>query len=506
MRRTAFLIMVIMVISKIFGFAKQLILAYYYGASSISDAYLISITIPNVIFGFIGAAIVAGFIPKYYHIFKKSEDEAESFTNNFYNILIVLTSIIVLVSLIFTKEIVQIFASGFNDSILRKATLYTRISILSLYSIALYSLLKGYLQTKNLIVIASFAEIPSALILIVSIFLASLIGDIILPIGFLFASGVKFLIVLHFSKKSGLKRKIKILEINEDIKDLGKLSIPMIIGISVNQVNTLVDRTIASQIVVGGISSLNYATSFTNIVEGIFIASIVTVIYPELSKRASENEFDKFKKTLKESVNMILFLVIPSTIGLAVLSNSIIRVVYGRGSFDEIAINLTSYSLFFYSIGLTGVGLRSLLLKAFYSIRDTNTPMINATVGVFMNILLNIILSKFYGIGGLALATSISATFTTILLFISLRKKIGPLGMKQISISFLKILFASLVMGLLAKLSFDYLTSTLSQNLSLLIAIGVGVVSYFVIIYFMKIEDVDVIVGAIKKKLGRGAA
>ena len=78
--------------------------------------------------------------------------------------------------------------------------------------------------------------------------------------------------------------------------------------------------------------------------------------------------------------------------------------------------------------------------------------------------------------------------------------------MKQISISFLKILFASLVMGLLSKLSFNYLTASLSQNLSLLLAIGVGAVSYFVIIYFMKIEDVDVIVGAIKKKLGRGAA
>jgi putative peptidoglycan lipid II flippase len=132
--------------------------------------------------------------------------------------------------------------------------------------------------------------------------------------------------------------------------------------------------------------------------------------------------------------------------------------------------------------------------------------MFNAAIGMVLNIVLNIILSRYLGIGGLALATSIAATFTTVLLFISLRKKIGPFGMKQISISFLKILFASSIMGLLAKLSFNYLTATLSQNISLLLAIGVGAVSYFVIIYFMKIEDVDVIVGAIKKKLGRGAA
>jgi len=138
--------------------------------------------------------------------------------------------------------------------------------------------------------------------------------------------------------------------------------------------------------------------------------------------------------------------------------------------------------------------------------QDTKTPMINAATGMIVNIFLNILLSKYMGLSGLALATSIAATFTTVLLFISLRKKIGPFGMKQISISFLKILFASLVMGGLAKLSFNYLTSSLSQNLSLLIAIGVGAASYFVIIYFMKIEDVDVIVGVIKNRLGRDAA
>jgi putative peptidoglycan lipid II flippase len=155
---------------------------------------------------------------------------------------------------------------------------------------------------------------------------------------------------------------------------------------------------------------------------------------------------------------------------------------------------------------MVGFGLREVLSRVFYSLQDTRTPMINAAIGMLLNIILNIVLSRFLGIGGLALATSIAAIFTTALLFVSLRKKTGPFGMKQISISFLKILFASLVMGGLAKLSFNHLTASLSQNLSLLLAIVVGSVSYFVIIYFMKIEDVDVIVGAIKKKLGRGAA
>ncbi len=122
---------------------------------------------------------------------------------------------------------------------------------------------------------------------------------------------------------------------------------------------------------------------------------------------------------------------------------------------------------------------------------------------MFLNIVLNIVLSKYLGIGGLALATSIAATVTTIFLFISLRKKIGPFGMKTISVSFIKILFASLIMGGLSKFSFNYLTTYFSQNFSLLLAICIGAVVYFIIIYFMKINEVDLITEAMKKKFGK---
>ncbi|MDK2919768.1 MAG: putative peptidoglycan lipid flippase, partial [Candidatus Petromonas sp.] len=139
--------------------------------------------------------------------------------------------------------------------------------------------------------------------------------------------------------------------------------------------------------------------------------------------------------------------------------------------------------------------------RTFYSLQDTKTPMINAAIAMTINIILNIILSKFLGIGGLALATSISAIFCTTLLFVSLRKKIGSFGMKNISISFIKILFASLVMGLIAKVSYSTLLNNINANLSLILSIGIGVITYFTIIYFMRIEEVDVIVNAIKRKM-----
>ncbi|MEY8304572.1 polysaccharide biosynthesis C-terminal domain-containing protein [Anaerosalibacter bizertensis] len=117
----------------------------------------------------------------------------------------------------------------------------------------------------------------------------------------------------------------------------------------------------------------------------------------------------------------------------------------------------------------------------------------------------NIILSKFMGIGGLALATSISAIFCTALLFISFRKKIGPFGMKNIAISFIKVLCASLVMGVIARLLYDILLKNIGANLALIAAIIIGAVVYFVMIYFMKIDEVDSMIEAVKGKLKKAS-
>lgn len=185
-----------------------------------------------------------------------------------------------------------------------------------------------------------------------------------------------------------------------------------------------------------------------------------------------------------------------------IFSNQVIKLLFGRGAFDIQAINLTSTALFFYSIGMNGIGLRQVLSKTFYSLQDTKTPMVNSTIGIAVNIILNIILSRFMGIGGLALATSISAIFISAMMIITLRKKIGPFGMKRTFISLFKILFASLVMGILAKFSFNYLIHMLRDDISLAIAFVIGAISYFGIIYFMKIDDVDIIIASIKKKFG----
>ncbi len=506
MKRTASLLMIITIISKIFGFGREIILSYFYGASEISDAYLISITIPNVIFGFIVAGLTAVYIPIYSDIaHNDGEVEANKFTNNLINILLITCSVIILIGLMFTDQIVKVFALGFEGETLALAVRFTKISLVGIYFTGLVSVFTGYLQIKNNYIIPALIALPLNIIIIISIIFSKNTNILALSIGYVIAVASQVFLMLPYLSKNDFRFKRTLNIKDKNIKKMTHNIFPVILGISVNQINLLVDRTIASQIVVGGISALNYVNRLNGFVLGIFVSSIVTVLYPMISKLVVVNNMKGIKKSLSEAITGINLLVLPISFGSMIFANPIVSFLFGRGAFDNNAILLTSSALFFYSTGMIGFGLREVLSRVFYSMLDTKTPMINAAIGMFVNIVLNIILSRYLGIGGLALATSIAATFTTILLFISLRKKIGPFGMKQISISFLKILFASSVMSGLAKLSFNYLTSSLSQNLSLLIAIGVGAVSYFVIIYFMKIEDVDLIVGAIKKKLGRGA-
>ena len=152
-------------------------------------------------------------------------------------------------------------------------------------------------------------------------------------------------------------------------------------------------------------------------------------------------------------------------------------------------------------VGIVGTGLREILSRPFYSMKDTKTPAINALIGMFINIILNIILSRYLGIGGLALATSISATITPLLLIYSLRIKIGSIGIRSILFTTIKIITASIIMGVIARGVYNNLSELINYNLALIVSIIVGVAAYFSILIFMKIEEIELLIMNLKARL-----
>lgn len=463
--------------------------------------------IPIVIFSSIGGTLSTTFIPMYCNIKRiLGEEKSLKYTNNIFNIIIGICIILAIIGMIFTKQIVKVFAVGFEGETLKMSINFTRVLMLSIVSTGLSYIMTAYLQVKNNFTIPGLVSVPKNIVIIISIILSTKYGTYMMIWGTLLGLCTEFLFQLPFAIKSGYTYQAYINIKDEYIKKTFILIGPIFIGIAVNQINTMIDRSIASTLAEGSISSLNYANKLNGFVTAIFIASITSVIYPVLSKLSSENDNEKFIDTIVKSCNSIILLVVPISVGAIVLSTPIVRLLFQRGEFNMEATNMTSIALAMYSIGMIGFGLRDILSRVFYSLQDTKIPMINSVVAVIMNIVLNIVLSKVMGHAGLALATSVSSIICIVLLFNNLNKKVGYFGQDKIFKTILKSFISAVVMGTVVYFYYGVLNNIVGKGfvnelLCLFVSITVGFIVYGVIVSILKVEEINIFIDTVKKKI-----
>ena len=498
--KATFGLMMATMLAKVLGFGRELVLASAYGASIYSDAYLTAMNIPLVVLTIIGSTIATVFVPVYNEVeYKVGVKESLKFTNNVFNIIIIFCILLTVLGLTFTEDIVKVFAIGFKGDALK-------IAVIGTIFIGSSHLLTAYLQLKEAFIILGFITIPRNSIIIASIILSLNSNPYAMIIGTLFAFIVEFLIQLHISIKKGYKYKRYVNIKDKHIKKAIYLMSPVLIGVAVNQLNAMIDRTLASTLSEGSISALNYANKLNGFVSGLFIASIVTVIYPMLSRISCKNNRDEFINSIVKSINSVILLVLPISIGAIVLATPIVRILFERGEFDARATSMTAIALIMYSIGMVAFGLRDILGKVFYSLQDTKTPMINGVLAMSMNIVLNIILVRYLEIAGLSLATSISAIICIFLLFNSLNKKIGYFGQDMIIKTTLKSIVSALIMGIVTYFGYDLISSILGNGfiyevISLFASILLGAIVYGALVIVLKVEEVSIIMEMINKKI-----
>ncbi|HHT66590.1 MAG: murein biosynthesis integral membrane protein MurJ [Caldicoprobacterales bacterium] len=492
MKKHILVLMAAIVLSKAAAFAKDMVLSYYYGASEISDAYLVSLTIPIVIFGMIGTGIATGYTPLYNEIVREhGPARGVRFTNHLINLTLIACTILFLPVLAFPKIVVRMFASGFSSTAMDTAVTFTRISIIGIYFIGIFYVFEAFLHQNGSYSISGFSALPVNLLVMAAIAISVKTDKLVLSIGSVISVILHTLSLIYFSYRKGYRYHFGLDFRDTYLKKMILLVLPLIIGSSAYQINQVVERTIASQIAVGGITTLSYAQKLVSFIKDIFVLSIVTVLYPNISRMAAGSHMISFKKTVSDAAVGICLLMIPSTIGVMIFSKPIIELLFRRGAFDANAVSMTSEALFFYSLGMTALGIRSVLVKAFYSLKDVKTPVKNSAISIVSNILLNVLLAKSFGIAGLALASSISGGLAVSLLYFSLKNKIGPMDIKSFAASLLKIILISLGMGLAAKLFFEILKTILNQNLSLLLSVFLGAAFYLAGISYSKIAMVD---------------
>ncbi|MGE7624975.1 murein biosynthesis integral membrane protein MurJ [Viridibacillus sp. NPDC096237] len=501
-KKTAILLMVITVLSKVSGFLRDITLSFFYGATSTSDAYIISITITSVLFSLIISGVTTAYIPLFKQIeHGEGHQSATYFTNNLINIVVIVTTGVILIGLLISNLLVKLFALGFDGETLRVAVLFTRIGLVGIYFTSITQLFIGYLQLYGKFTIPAMVGLPFNFIIIISIIVSTQTNIIALAIGSVLAAFVQLLFLFPTLKKTNY-RYVPIVQFNDkNIKKMAVIVFPIMIGISIDQINLMVDKTLASTLVEGGVSALTYASRLNDFVQGIFVLSFVTVMFPLISNMAVQKNKEDFKRSISEVISVVILIVVPASIGIMILAEPIIRLLFGHGHFDERAIDMTTHALFFYSIGMIGYGVREILNRSFYSLQDTKTPMYNASIAVILNIILSVILSSYMGISGIALATSISALFCSTLLCIKLRKKIGAFGLKGNLITFMKVTVASSIMGFFLYFFSKYVFTDWSIFLKMGISILLGSIIYFTIITLLKVKESKLLVNFLRDKI-----
>lgn len=503
--KTTLVLMLVTILSKFIGFARELVLTYIYGAGVITDVYITSSSIPGVLFASIAIALVTTVIPLFYEIDNsKGREYSIKFINNIFNIVVIISIILVVLGIMFTQPLVKIFAMDFVGEKLELAIKFTKIMILGIVFIGLSHIMTAWLQINGQFTISGIIGIPYNIIIILGILLSSKSNINIIAVGTLIALASQFLIQLPFALKSGYKYKRYINIHDEYIKKIFYLVIPVFIGNAVNQINAILDKSLASTLGDGIITILNSANKLNSFVMGIFIMTIASVIYPILSKLSNDGNKQDFIISVVKSINSVILLIIPISIGALVLAEPFVRIVFERGAFNSEATSMTAISLACYSIGMLGVSLREILSRVFFSLQDTKIPMINGTIAMGMNIVLNIVLIKFLGYMGIPLATSISSIICILLLFKSLKKKIGYFGEDKILNTMVKSLISSIVMGFVITPFYKLLSEFLGlgfvkEFITLFITIGIGVFVYCIMVIVLKVEEVNIIIDMIKK-------
>lgn len=492
MGRTAIILMIITLISKVTGLIREQFFARFLGVGNNIDIYNTASTIPTILFSFIIAGVVAGYIPVYSKAeHEQGEERAKLFTSNLLNILLIITTLVIILIYFLAPLLVTLFAKGYTGDKRLLTIKFTRIMSLSLYASMISSVFIGYLRLKNRFVVAETAGIFMNILNIITLYISVYTNKfIILPIGYVITEYLKYFLFPHYIRKENYKHTFSLDIKDKYLRNMLKIAIPIFISIAAVDVSTIFDQSLASVILNdGGVSSMRLASLILTLVSGVIVVSITTAIYPKLSKYANENNMKKVKKILMNSNIYSFILIIPSMIGVIILSEPIIRILFNRGNFDEASTQRIAEILMFYMPTIIGQSINQIFTRGFYSLQNTKLPIYITLVQVISNILLNYVFSAYLGLNGLALATTVSSFIGGILSVYLFVKEYGSVNFRKFIKNSIKILIASGIMGILTYLSYHALESR-NYILALFVSIIVSILSYAILIVLMRIPDV----------------
>lgn len=499
--------------SKILGFFREIFIAAKFGSGAFTDAFFIALSAITLFKVMITSSINTVLIPTLSDVEREEGKEGKlNNTNNFLNLTIVCSLIIIAIGWIIAPVIIKIIAHGFETEQYQLTIALFRIGLFTILFSGIVAVFRGYLQSESMFIESAATDFPYNIVYIFFLlFMSGIYGIEGLMIANVIAVGSQILIQIPGLKKTKFKFKFLIDLKNKYVKRIASHIPPILLSVAVFDLNTIIDRTLASTLSSGSVSALNYGNRLTMLVLGIFITPITTILFPLISSEASKGNFKEFKNTFRYGINSILIITIPAIMGLVLFSEPLVKITFERGEFDSTATHMTVGALIFYSLGLVGMALRLFMEKVYYSLQDTKTPFISAFITVVLNIIFNFLFIRIMGHKGLAFATSLATTITSIFLIIALKRKIGHINWIIYIKCGLKSIIASVIMGTVIFNSYKYLNNyfvgnNLLEIMLLFMIVLFGICIYLGMLYILKVEEIKWFYKMVKLKLRKKKA
>src|SRR6476660_9230768 len=476
-------------LSRLTGFARDIMLAAILGAGPLADAFFVALRLPSHFRAiFAEGAFNAAFVPAYAHLHGQSQASAKLFADRIFTLLFSAQVVLLVLAWLFMPQVIAILAPGFSDDPVRGklAIELTRITFPYLLLITLVTLYGGMLNVMHRFATAAAAPIFLNLSMMATLALAAFFPSAghAAAWGVLIAGILEFLLLAGDAARSGILPKFAPLKLDDDVRAFFRALGPATVGSMGTQVALFADTIIATFLPAGALSALYYADRLNQLPIGVIGIAIGTVLLPEMSRRLTSNDQAGAMASQRRAFDFTLLFSVPFVAAFLTVPDVIMRAMFARGAFSKTDAAAAGATLAAYAIGLVPFVLIRSAVAAFYARKDTATPVKAALIGVAVNVALKIALVGALAQVGLAFATAVGA-WINLGLVIAFAVRAGYLKLDStLTGSLVKFVAAAVVLGaalwLTARFSGIYLAglSTLRDETTFMVLIVIGALVY----------------------------
>ncbi|MDO8736831.1 MAG: murein biosynthesis integral membrane protein MurJ [Thermoleophilia bacterium] len=464
--------------SRVFGYAREILTAAYFGAGADMSAFDVAFLVPATMQIIIAqAALSAALIPVFAGLLEKDQrQEAWLVARTIFTLVTLVMGSLVVLCIIFAPQIMPLFAPGYRDDPVMMAEIVrmTRLLFPTVVFLALTGIVASILNSFEHFTLPAVAPIFWNIIILAAIvFGHERLGVDALAWGILAGTVVQLLIQLPALRGRGGRLGWSLAWRNPNVRKVGALLLPVSVSLGLINLNGVVDVQFASFLGTGGVAAMTFAFRLYQLPEALFAIAVGTVLFPTLSRIAARGDRDRFRATLTLGVRVIFFLLIPASAFVLVLSEPIVRLAYEHGRFTAENTELVSSALFFFAFGSAFSGCSALLTRGFFSLGRPWLPTIAAIGNLAVNAVLNWYFIKIFGLGGIPLSTSVVSVITFVVLLVLMRSELGGIDGRTILRSGVTVIAVSAVGAATSYITWMGVDSWLGRGLApQILAIG----------------------------------